>query len=167
MNSEVITFKLDEPHNWIEFCQMSLELKEEYLNHLYEKYNPSQTMLAKMFGVSGPAVCAMFKRKGLPVSERSGKRTAEEIAKWDLFIGKKMAALDEKPCGHPDPVGEPGEPGVSEAPEVIEVHKISHVDPKKGMVTFDGNVEDVLVAIRRMFAGNPNLSMRVTWEAIE
>lgn len=167
MNSEVTTFKLDEPRNWIEFLQLSDEHKMEYLTHLYGKYNPSQTMLAKMFGVSGTAVCVTFKKKGLPVSECKGKRTAEEIAKWDLFIGQKTAAVYTEPCGHPDPAGEPGEPGVAEASEVIEVHKISPVDPKKGMVAFDGNVEDVLVAIRRMFAGNPNLNMKVTWEVIE
>ena len=164
MNSDVTTFKLDEPRNWTEFRQMSLELKEEYLNHLYRKYNPSQAMLAKMFGTSAPNVCVALKQIGLPVSGCNRKRTAEELAAWEKFLGPKMAVLDKEPCGHPDPVGEPGEPGVVEATKEIEVQKISPVDPKTGDVTFEGSFDDILVAIGRMFAGNPNLRMRVTWE---
>lgn len=164
MNSEVTTFKLDEARNWNEFLQIPDYMKREYLNYIYRKYNASLSMLSRMFDVKAPTISMAFKRMGLPVSGCTRKRTAEELAAWDRFLGQKMAVLDKEPCGHPDPVGEPGEPGVVEAPKVIEVQNISPVYPKTGTVAFDGNVEDVLVAIRRMFAGNPNLHMRVTWE---
>ncbi len=164
MNSEVTTFKIGEPHTWIEFHQMPDSMKREYLNYIYSKYNASLSMLSRMFDVTVPTISMAFKKKGLPVSGCNRKRTAEELAAWEKFLGTKMAVLDKKPSGHPDPVGEPGEPGVAGVPEVIEVQKISQVDPKTGAVTFEGSVEDILVAIRRMFAGNPNLHMRVTWE---
>lgn len=164
MNSDVTTFKLDEARNWNEFLQMPDSMKREYLNYIYSKYNASLSMLSRMFDVTVPTISMAFKKKGLPVSGCIRKRTAEELAAWEKFLGPKMAVLDKEPSGHPDPVGEPGEPGVAGVPEVIEVQKISQVDPKTGAVTFEGSVEDILVAIRRMFAGNPNLRMRVTWE---
>lgn len=164
MNSDVTTFKLDEPRNLTEFHQMPDSMKLEYLDYIYRKYNASLSMLSRMFDVKATTISMAFKRMGLPVSGCNRKRTAEELAAWEKFLGPKMAVLDKEPCGHPDPVGEPGEPGVVEAPKVIEVHKISPVDPKTGDVTFEGSVEDVLIAIRRVFAGNPNLRMRVTWE---
>lgn len=161
MNSDVTTYKIGEPHTWIEFLQTPDSMRREYLNYIYSKYNASLSMLSRMFDVTVPTISMAFKKKGLPVSGCNRKRTAEELAAWEKFLGPKMAVLDKEPCGHPDPVGEPG---VVEAPKVIEVHKISPVDPKTGAVTFEGSVEDVLIAIRRVFAGNPNLRMRVTWE---
>ena len=165
MNSDVTTYKIGEPRTWIEFLQMPDSMKLEYLNYIYSKYNASLGMLSRMFDVKVPTISMAFKRMGLPVSGCNRKRTAEELAAWERFLGPKMSVLDKKPSGNPDPVGEPREPGVVEAPKVIEVHKVSPVDPKTGAVTFEGSVEDVLIAIRRVFAGNPNLRMRVTWEA--
>lgn len=165
MNSAVTTYKLGEPCTWEEFLRMPTETKKEYLLTLYDKYNPSLSMLSQMFDKTPSAISMAFKSWKLPKSGCTRKRTPEEIAAWEKFLGPKMAVLDKEPCGHPDPVGEPGEPGVTGVPEVIEVHKISPVDPKTGTVAFEGSVEDVLIAIRRMFAGNPNLRMRVTWEA--
>lgn len=89
LNGPCVELKLDEPMRWETFKSLPVSLAKEYIAHLRETYNPSQTMLGNMFGVSAPVICRTFKTLGIesaPAKRRDfGEATKIKQAKWDAF----------------------------------------------------------------------------------
>lgn len=89
LNGPCVEVKLDEPMRWETFKSLPVSLAKEYIAHLRETYNPSQKMLAEMFGIGQSAVCTVFKSLGInsgPARRADyGEATKIKQAKWDAF----------------------------------------------------------------------------------
>jgi hypothetical protein len=89
LNGPCVEVKLDEPMKWDRFKSLPVSLAKEYIANLRETYNPSQKMLAEMFGVGQSAVCTVFKSLGInsgPARRADyGEETRIKQAKWDAF----------------------------------------------------------------------------------
>lgn len=89
LNGPCVEVKLDEPMQWETFKSLPVSLAKEYIAHLREAYNPSQTMLGNMFGVSAPVICRTFKTLGIESAPAKrmdfGEATKIKQAKWDAF----------------------------------------------------------------------------------
>ena len=96
MNGEVITFELDQPRSWEEYKEIPDDLKFEYLEYLWAKYEATPSMLGMMFNVNRRTVYEEQKRLGLVCPTTRGKPKASVIKKWGEFLNV------EKPEQKPD-----------------------------------------------------------------
>ena len=89
LNGPCVEVKLDEPMKWDRFKSLPVSLAKEYIANLRETYNPSQKMLAEMFGVGQSTVCTVFKSLGINSGparrDDYGEATKVKQAKWDAF----------------------------------------------------------------------------------
>ena len=89
LNGPCDSVKLDKPMKWEQFKSLPLSLAKEYIASLRETYNPSQKMLADMFGVGQATVCRTLSLMGIgsgPAKRTDfGEETRIKQAKWDAF----------------------------------------------------------------------------------
>ena len=176
MSGECKSYKLNEPMTWVEFKMMPDDIKITYIKLLREKFNPSDSEIAKMMLVSVAPFSKEMHRLGINIGEkRSGKM------KWDRdgFVawvnGIRMAQNEQIPA-----VEEPAEEAV-EVPEIPEIPEIPEVKlppieipeveskpcvPINGTVTFEGRTEDILKTVGMMLKG-ANVLLSIKWDVID
>lgn len=162
MNSNITTYPMNRPVKWSEFRGWPADIQKDYLKSIYQNHHVTGRMLAEMFDRNPQTVQQYLALHDLPTAPYRGA-SRKDRADWEIFcLG-----------GHPDPVGEPGEPGVQEEADIpakeIGIPSVipcgfTMLDPKSGNLTFHGTVAEVLLAVRRLFAGDPNVEMTVSWE---
>ncbi len=90
MNSEIITYKMNVPMDWKSFKAMPLNIQEEYLSNLVDKYNVRLSHIGCMFGVTGSTVNKYIKDhnfSSVKIYKRgSSKISSEDLYRWSRFI---------------------------------------------------------------------------------
>lgn len=84
---DVVSYKMNEPLKWKEFCELPSDLKEEYLNGLVENYAAGASKIAGMFGVSGSSLFRLIRNDGLKVTFPKGRCPADKQGLFEQFLG--------------------------------------------------------------------------------
>lgn len=83
LNGKVVTYRLGKPMNWETFAAMPVDLQQEYIKKLIDRYGVTATRLAGMFGVDKETLG--HKLQELKVRHMPNKMRAEQIAAWRAF----------------------------------------------------------------------------------
>lgn len=95
MNGETKSYRLNEPMKWENFKEMPDDLKAMYLKLLIQKYNPSATDIAKMFGCCGQSVLNYAKKLGIVFEHRGGQTQWDKEGWYAWLSGTPKPATEE------------------------------------------------------------------------
>lgn len=176
MNGEVKSYKLNDPMTWAEFNAMPDDIKVTYITALRNKFNASDTNIAKMLGVSQPTFSETSRRLGIP-SKRSGraKWDADGFAAWvhGVPVDAKKETVeepatcdeathtltpDEMPYLHGSVRTFSGSPGFAFGME----KKSAPLVPCRGQMTLQGKASEALDTIRTVL-GDASVTITVHW----
>lgn len=153
MNGEVQSYNLNSPMKWTQFKRMPDDIKREYINSLIEKFDPQQTAIAEMLGVSSRTLNDLC-RKHLGIQFRRGgtQRADRNAAFWAWVNGATEAEqeaapemVEEKPAQKPQ--------GGAEAPE-------------SGTLVFsDTTAQDAFNAAYALLTTAAMRRVAISWEA--
>lgn len=158
---DVVSYKMNEPLKWKEFCELPSDLKEEYLNGLVENYAAGASKIAGMFGVSGSSLFRLIRNDGLKVTFPKGRCPADKQGSFEQFLGANDADYACTVANTEEANEENREPRNNrEADSLVEteekedfrVHKAGGTKMTDFSVCFDGdvNIEMIMNSIRFM-----------------
>lgn len=165
MNSEVKSYRLNEPMSWKEFKAMPDDIKVAYVKLLREKFGVPDTYLAKMFGVSQTITARVITELGInPGKTRSG-RTHWDKEGWLAWCNGAPVAKEAQE----EVIEEAVEQDVPEATEeenapVCEEQR--KLIPSSGSMVFEGKVEDALNSISALLGG-ACVHISITWDVLD
>lgn len=99
-NGPVMTYNLNKPMSWEQFTSSDLsnQAKEEYLNHLIERFCLNQRIFAEMFGVSVATLARTIKRLELNVNFVKGRfPSAEQLKSFEQFLNPEEEQVEQEP----------------------------------------------------------------------
>lgn len=134
-----------EPMRKDEFIAMSDDQKVAYIKWIRDKFNPSDSQIAKMLGYHVRSFSTLINRLGLSMGQNNRSGTTQ----WDKegFCAWSGVLADE---------------GVVEVPE-IPVEESKPCVPRTGSLVFDGRIEDILKTIGMVLKG-ADVHISVHWE---
>lgn len=153
MNGEVQSYNLNSPMKWMQFKRMPDDIQREYINSLIEKFDPQQTAIAEMLGVSAGTLNKLCReRLGISFERGGAHGEGRNAAFWAWVNGATEAeqeatpeATEEKPAQKPQ--------GGAEAPE-------------SGMLVFSGaTAQDAFNAAYALLATASMRRVVISWEA--
>lgn len=162
MNSDVKSYRMNEPMVWDEFKKLPDDLKVVYVKSLREKYNISAKELANYMGVNQSTFGRWLKCLGLS----EGKSSAAKYVNWeytkehDEFVKWWTGVDTTKPKTEAAPIDIPEK--VKEVDKSVLVSAV----PETGSLTFDCNAEDALRTINAIL-GNTKVCLHVEWTVAE
>lgn len=105
MNGEVQSYNLNRPMQWKQFKRMPDDIQREYINSLIEKFDPQQTAIAEMLGVSAGTLNKLCReRLGISFERGGAHGEGRNAAFWAWAKGTTEAEqeaapeADEKPA---------------------------------------------------------------------
>lgn len=87
MNGELITYQMNKPMSWAQFKKMPDDTKREYINSIIHKYDPQQTAVAAMFGVTPRTLYALCEELGIRFKRGGRQRENKNDAFWAWVNG--------------------------------------------------------------------------------
>ncbi len=172
MNSEVKSYRLNEPMKWAEFREMPDDIKVTYIKALRQKYGVSDSGIAKMLGIGQWTVSKEVQRLGISVGRHNKKPVKFDSEGW-------VAWCNGAPVPTADPVDETPETDRQKAsledifdavpvPEIkvlpVREEKRS-ATPCSGSMIFEGRIEDVLNTVS-VLLGGANVHISITWDVL-
>lgn len=159
LNGTVDTYNLHAPMTWGEFKKMPLDLQQEYISYLRERFNLRQDSLALMFGVRPTSMCHFFSQHGLTWDCKVGRKrqTLEQAAEWKEFLDNTSVA---------EPVLREEEADES-APASNETHSstaLASAEVKSGSLTMTGNMADIASKLVTWLGVNRSYSVTIDFE---
>jgi hypothetical protein len=118
MNGECKSYRLNDPVKWDEFKSMPDDIKATYIKLIRQKFNPPNTMIAQMMGVSEMTVRRELKKLGLEAIQRSGRMKWDKEGFYAWMHGDKL----------PTPV--PAEEPIEEPIQEEQLPVITSVEPE-------------------------------------
>nr|DAG15937.1 MAG TPA: excisionase [Caudoviricetes sp.] len=98
MNGEVITYQMNKPMSWAQFKKMPDDTKREYINSIIHKYDPQQTAVAAMFGVTPRTLYVLCEELGIHFKRGGTQRENRNDAFWAWVNGPvKVEAIPKEP----------------------------------------------------------------------
>lgn len=98
MNGEVITYQMNKPMSWAQFKKMPDDTKREYINSIIHKYDPQQTAVAAMFGVTPRTLYVLCEELGIHFKRGGTQRENRNDAFWAWVNGPvKVEAILKEP----------------------------------------------------------------------
>ncbi len=98
MNGEVITYQMNKPMSWGQFKKMPDDTKREYINSIIHKYDPQQTAVAAMFGVTPRTLYVLCEELGIHFKRGGTQRENRNDAFWAWVNGPvKVEATPKEP----------------------------------------------------------------------
>lgn len=158
---DVVSYKMNEPLKWKEFCELPSDLKEEYLNGLVENYAAGAGKIAGMFGVSGSSLFRLIRNDGLKVTFPKGRCPADKQWLFEQFLevnGTDEACIaanteeaNEENC-EPRNIRDADSLVETEEKEDFRAYKAGGTKMTDFSVCFDGdvNIEMIMNSIRFM-----------------
>lgn len=84
---KIMTYSLEKPMEWREFCRLPTRVQKEYLLNLIAKYHVTASDLARMFGVTPATVSKKCKEEEIGISFSPGKRMSKkERTEFERFL---------------------------------------------------------------------------------
>lgn len=141
LNGKMISYNLGKPMKWIEFIQLPLDVQEEYLHNLIEKYEARRKDASEMFCVPYSTFGKYLADK-FPGKEFWGKPSAHKPSEtWLDFIGVENVDLpSEDTIVQPEPSHEVKQPTLTEVSEDKPAEKKTvSLNVENGCVTLAGD----------------------------
>lgn len=177
MNSEVKSYRLNEPMKWAEFKAMPDDIKITYIKLLREKFRCFDSAIAEMMGINKVSFSHEIKRLGLGHGEKHGgnRKWEEKEAFYAWAHGVPIPAANpveesftedvEKGLASLEDIAEPVPVPVPEIKTLPVRGETTKVIPRSGTMTLDGRIEDVLNTVS-VLLGGAKVSLCVSWEAL-
>lgn len=174
MNGEIKTYNINKPMTWAVFKELPKDLQVGYIKMLRHRFNTPDTHISGMFGCSPRTLSLYLADAGISHRIRSGREkwAKDEFNAWcngEEVADFPMLENTEKPDNTPvedtpvEPVV-PAEP--ANAPEQVMEDEIDILVPESGQMTFKGDVNKILKAIKRMLS-NSNVELTVNWTVVK
>lgn len=161
MNSEVTTYRMNDPMLWREFKAMPDDIKVCYIKAIQQKYDAPVSAIAEMMGVHLSAVSKEMCRLKINTGKR-GKRAwdKEGFLAWWKGAPTTVCSEDKK---DPATLG-PVEDVCGTAPtSEIETPPVKRTaTPCSGGMTFEGDVDAALDTLR-LILGGASVRLTVRW----
>ena len=159
MNSEIETYRLNDPLTWQEYKAMPDDIRAIYIKAIRQRYNAPDSQIAKIMGAPQQTFSHEIRR--LSISKGKGKQGSwdkEGFFAWRHGViapaekTEKSQASLEVIC---DPVP---------VPEIKTLPKREEkVIPCSGSMTFSGNADTALETVKAILGGAV-AHITVTWE---
>lgn len=95
---KVMSYNLSIPMVWADFKKMPSDLRNQYIEDLWNKYSVSAADFARMFGVTAQYVRLFCKEHDVHVDFAPGRRPSKEQKEaWNKFLQRDVVTLDENP----------------------------------------------------------------------
>lgn len=123
-NGPVMTYNLNKPMSWEQFTSgdLSNNAREEYLNHLIERFCLNQRIFAEMFGVSVATLARTIRRLELNVNFVKGRfPNAEQLKAFERFLNPEEEHSEQET--QEEPIG--GETVAQEIPEPMRMSEVT------------------------------------------
>jgi len=92
---ETVTYNINKPIAWEEFCKLPIHIQKEYLLNLIKQYSTTASDLARMFGITAQTVSKHCSADEIGIRFTPGKRMTKEARQaFDAFCG--VANHEEK-----------------------------------------------------------------------
>lgn len=156
MNGEAKAYRLNEPMNWEEFCEMPDDLKVLYIQAIREKYKVSDTRIAKMLGTSQMTFSKRVRKLGIGLGRGTGHKDADidGFLAWCNGLPVEEIPADE----YVEEVEEQEEVCIP-----VTVWTPVRAIPCSGNMTFIGAAENALQAVADIL-GTANVRLTISWE---
>lgn len=165
MNGEAKAYRLNEPMNWEEFREMPDDLKVIYIQAIRDKYNVSDTCIAKMLGVSQMTFSKWVRKLGIGLGRGVGKRKADMDGFLAWSNGLPVAEIPAE-----EDIEDVEEREIEEAAEEVcepvDIWTPVRAIPCSGSMTFVGVAQNALRSVSDIL-GTANVRMTITWEESE
>lgn len=174
MNGDVKSYRLNDPMPWEEFKAIPEDIQTAYITALREKFNPPDSHIAEMMGVSAWTLSQRLAALGLRLGAR--KQNVEwDKEGWKAWSG---AGADENEPDEvvPESAENPAErkQGADEAVmktqdawvALSEANKVAKATPVSGRMTFECSANMALETIAQIL-DNENVRISVEWEVVE
>lgn len=183
MNSEVKSYRLNDPMTWQEFKALPDDIKIMYIKLLRERFDVSDMTIANtLFHVDKKTLGRCIRALGIGIGAH-GHKSFKKSNEWYTWIGrlpnpvpvvesaaKPDAAEDDEPCAVPtDDVVEPDivEKLKALPRAVLPDHaEPAHAIPWRGNMEFNGLADEALATVRELLH-NANVHIYITWEPYE
>lgn len=175
MNGEVITYQMNRPMSWAQFKKMPDDTKREYINSIIHKYDPQQTAVAAMFGVTPRTLYVLCEELGIRFKRSGTQRENRNDAFW-AWVNSATVAEPEQKSTPPKPT--PPKPtliidGVDCSAEIkiggqesINGVNLRHTIPISGTMEFnDATVPQAFNAVYALLAGKSLNKLVISWGA--
>ena len=88
LNGPILSLHLEKPMTRTEWKLLRADQRKLYIEHLVEKYNANNQMIAEAIGCTGGYVCKTKKELGIKGEGKGGGRnfTNEQLLAWDKFM---------------------------------------------------------------------------------
>ena len=174
MNGEVKSYRLNEPMKWAEFKYMPDDIKISYVKLIRERFNVSDSCIARMLGISQNGFSSHIKRLGLGLGRGTGNQKSDKewFLAWcngapipacsDESVGESFVEDADKGLASLEDIVEPVPvvPEIKTLPLLVEKAKAI---PRSGSMTFEGRVEDVLKTVAVLLGGAYS-KICISWE---
>ena len=173
MSGECKSYKLNAPMTWKEFLAMPDDIKKTYIQLIRQKYNVSDTKIAKMMCAAQTSVSREFIRLGITRGKGEFPRGFDKEG-WTAWCNGVPATKEEQPVEEIPveeeafdefPVEEETEAVIEEQP-VSEEKTVRIAIPDHGSMTYEGNIDDVVKSIAMLLSG-AKVHIGITWDVLE
>lgn len=149
MNSEIETYRLNDPLTWQEYKAMPDDIRAIYIKAIRQRYNAPDSQIAKMMGAPQQTFSHEIRR--LSISKGKGKQGS-----WDKegFFAWRHGVIA------PTSSTEGSE---AQQAEIICEKKAEKAIPCAGSMTFSGNADTALETVKAILGGAA-VNITVTWE---
>lgn len=165
LNGTMDTYKLDVPMEWKSFKKMPLDIQQEYISRLQERFEPRQDAVASMFGVRATSMNHYFHQNGLKWVNTGRKlQNLELVQEWQKFLGKEanpVAFLSDAP----DEQSEDAAP-VSLTTMGKNVPVEAKAEIRKGSLTLTGNMADIASKLVSWMGVNKAYNVTIDFEVV-
>lgn len=149
MNSEVKSYRMNDPMSWSEFKQLPDDLKVTYIKNLREKYKVPNFALAKAMRVGATNFSKLMNKLGLDL----GKGASSAGKKWQYSVycdefWNWWGVPEEKPTKSECCEGSP-----------VDIHEVPAVI---GHLEFNCSASEALDTVKTIL-GDTNVHIRIEW----
>lgn len=97
MNSSVTTYNLNRPIKVLGvFRSMPIDIQQEYLQKLEDRFHPTFQDIASMFGVSDQTLRFYFRQDGIKWDAHRGRKSVADTDEWKEFLKDQETQYTEK-----------------------------------------------------------------------
>lgn len=175
MNGEVKSYRLNEPMTWNEFKYMPDDIKVTYIKLIREKFNVSDSCIARMLGISQNGFANHVRRLGLGLGRGSGNQKCDKegwIAWCNGVPATTPEAAEAPVTGEKEtdvpacPIPENGADSTGGGVDMVIQGKAQAATPCHGNMIFECPADQALNMMAQVL-GNVNVCINISWNVID
>ena len=169
LNGTMDIYKLDAPMEWKSFKKMPLDIQQEYISRLQERFEIRQDALANMFGIRATSMNHYFHQNGLKwVGTGRKLQKYELVREWQKFLGAEASPVVSTGDVQNEPDGddELGSMITANKNAQIPVVVEARAELQKGSLTLTGNMADIASKLVSWMGVNKVYNVTIDFEVV-